>query len=199
MEKGITSFMDVCALLLCSILVGNRAAAKYPDAKGVPPQLLVGPVSMAIFLVRYGQMLLYYFLTSRQLKRYQRSINQLFSDTSAINLKWGWWLINGYAAIIIAATFLFFLMRIYPNRFDLLYAIMMAVATPYIYVTSFKGIMQPTLWQLKKDESKAELEEEIVETEALDKRMQEKSRVKAGMADARLEEIVKKINFAMDN
>jgi AraC-like DNA-binding protein len=188
-------------VLYCCVLYwwGNSAAAKYPDAKGVPPQLLVGPVPMAIFLVRYAQMLLYYFLSSRQLKRYQRSINQLFSDTSAINLKWGWWLINGYAAIIVSATFLYFLMRIYPDRFDLIYAIMMAVATPYIYVTSFKGIMQPTIWQMKKDESKDELEEEIVESEALEKMLHEKNRVKAGMADSRVKEIVKKVIFAMEN
>ena len=188
-------------VLYCFVLYwwGNSAAAKYPDAKGVPPQLLVGPLPMAIFLVRYAQMTLYYFLSNRQLKRYQHSINQLFSDTSAINLRWAWWLINGYAAIIICATVLFFFMRIYPDRFDLLYAIMMAIATPYIYITSFKGIMQPTIWQLKKNESKAELEDEIVQTEALEKILNEKNRVKAGMADERIEEIVRKIYYAMED
>ena len=186
-------------VLFCFVLYwwGNRAAAKYPDATEVPPALLVGPVPMAIFLVRYAQMLLYYFLASRQLVRYQRSINQLFSDTSAINLRWGWWLINGYAAIIVTATFLYFLMRVYPEEFDLLYGITIAIATPYIYVTSFKGIMQPTIWQLKKNESKAEIEEEIVETEALEKMMNEKNRVKPGLSDGRIVEIVKKINVAM--
>jgi hypothetical protein len=77
--------------LYCGVLFwwGNKAAAKYPDAKEVPPELLVGGIPMAIFLVRYAHMLLYYFLSSRQLISYQRSIKQLFSDTSAINLKWG--------------------------------------------------------------------------------------------------------------
>jgi AraC-like DNA-binding protein len=188
-------------VLFCGVLYwwGNRAAAMYPNATGVPPQLLVGPVAMAIFLVRFAQMLLYYFLASRQLMRYQRSINQLFSDTSAINLRWGWWLINGYAAIIVSATFLYFMMRIYPGEFDLLYGIMIAIATPYIYVTSFKGIMQPTIWQLKKEESKAELEEEIVETEALDKLLHEKNRIKPVLADGRIDEIVKKIIVAMES
>ena len=187
-------------VLYCCVLYwwGNRASVKFPDAKGVPPELLVGPVPMAIFLVRFGQMLLYYILSSRRLTRYQRSINQLFSDTSAINLKWARWLINGYAVIVVASTFLFFMMRIYPGEFELLYGIMIAIATPYIYVTSFKGIMQPTIWQLEKEEPKAHLEEEIVETETLDKMLNEKNRVKSGMADNRLEEIVKKINVAME-
>jgi YesN/AraC family two-component response regulator len=110
----------------------------------------------------------------------------------------GWWLINGYAAIIVSATFLFFLMRIYPENFNLLYGITIAIATPYIYVTSFKGIMQPTIWQVKTDETKAELEEEIHESEKLNKILHEKNRVKIGMADERIVEIVSKINKAME-
>jgi YesN/AraC family two-component response regulator len=89
-------------------------------------------------------------------------------------------------------------MRIYPENFNLLYSITIAIATPYIYITSFKGIMQPSIWQIKKDETKAELEEELHESEELNKIFREKNRVKMGMADERIEEIVRKINKAME-
>jgi AraC-like DNA-binding protein len=188
-------------LIYCGFLYwwAGRAMRLYPDSKEIPPAMLVGPVPMAIFLVRYGQMMVYYFLARRQLISYQRSINQLFSDTSRINLRWGWWLINGYAGIIISATILFFLMRIYPENFNLLFSITIAVGTPYIYITSFKGISQPTIWQLKTDENKEELEKEIVETESLDKSLIEKNKSpRNAVIDEKLEEIVKKINMAME-
>lgn len=188
--------------IYCIVLYiwGTYAANKYPDATEVPAELITGPIPMAIFLVRYGQMMVYYFLSRRQLISYQRTIRQLFSDTSTINLKWGWWLINGYLAIIITATILFFLMRMFPESFSLLYIITIAIATPYIYVTSFKGIMQPTIWQLDIKEDKGTLEEEVMESEALDKLIHEKNRVsKSNVTDERMEEMVRKIVSAMEN
>lgn len=168
-------------------------ARQYPDAKEIPKEMLVGPVSMVVFLLRYAQMLAYYFFSRRQLISYQKSITQLFSNTSTINLKWGWWLINGYLAIIVISTFLYLLMRSYPEEFNLFYALMIAIATPYIYISSFKGMMQPTIWQLKKDETNAELEEEVMESETLRKSKLTRNPV----ADERLLHIVNKINKAM--
>jgi hypothetical protein len=41
----------------------------------------------------------------------------------------------------------------------------MAIGTPYIYGASYKGIMQPTIWQVQPAMKKQGLEEEIHEIE----------------------------------
>lgn len=168
--------------------------ARHPDANEIPTELISGFFPLIIFLVRFAHMMLYYFLTRRHLVYYQRSIDQIFSNTSIINLKWGWWLINGYAAIIIVATLIFFLMRVYPEDFFLLYLMMIVLGTPYIYVTSFKGLMQPTIWQMKTEETKQQLEEEMAESE----QMQKSKTARQVTNDGKLDGVVRKINVAMD-
>jgi len=50
---------------------------------------------------------------------------------------------------VVATIILFPLMIIYPKNFNLFYLLNIAIATPYIYIIAFKGIMQPTIWQIK--------------------------------------------------
>src|SRR5687767_3963682 len=67
--------MGMFLLYVCVLIWwGGKMTVKYPDAKEIPPEMLVGGIPMAIFLVRYAHMLLYYFLSTRQLISYQRSI-----------------------------------------------------------------------------------------------------------------------------
>ena len=78
---------------------------------------------------------------------YQRSIRHLFSEISRIDLQWGRFLVNGYLVLICTFMVIFPLMRIYPEEFTSLLLLNMAVATPYIYLAVYKGILQPTIWQ----------------------------------------------------
>ena len=44
---------------------------------------------------------------------------------------------------------LFFLMTKYRENFYLFYLVSIAMATPYVYIATYKGITQPTIWQNK--------------------------------------------------
>jgi YesN/AraC family two-component response regulator len=44
----------------------------------------------------------------------------------------------------------------------------MAVATPYIYIASYKGIMQPTIWQWQGGTKRETVQEEMQDTEKIE-------------------------------
>jgi hypothetical protein len=69
--------------------------------------------------------------------------------------------------IVFAAIVVVTLMILYPEHFILLFLINMAFATPYIYLVTFRGIMQPTIWQMQPDKSKEKMEEELDEAEEI--------------------------------
>src|SRR4030095_2074641 len=104
-------------------------------------------------------MIIYFFLARRVLTSYQKSIHHLFSETSRINLAWVKWLINGYLFLIISLVILFYFVVRYPDQFELLIVINTAIITPYIYLITFKGISQPTLWQIQPHLNRENVEE----------------------------------------
>ena len=137
---------------------------KYPPSHQMPEEILLNPASpvrIVIRGIRIVQMITYYFLAERALTSYQKSIHHLFSDTSRITLAWVRWLINGYLFLIFSLLVLFYFVVRYPDQFELLIIINTAIITPYIYLITFKGLAQPTLWQKKTDEQKESLEKEI--------------------------------------
>jgi AraC-like DNA-binding protein len=139
-------------------------------------------------------------MSRRQLILYQRSIEQLFSETSRIDLKWVKWLINGYLVIVITTIILYPLMLNYQEHFSLLYLINVVIATPYIYLIAYKGITQPTIWQVKTTTGKEEIEEQMQRSEEIEKEIHEKQKIqKTGLNDGRINEIVLKITTLMDN
>jgi YesN/AraC family two-component response regulator len=56
----------------------------------------------------------------------------------------------------------------FPDQFALLFLINVAIATPYIYIATYKGITQSTLWQAQKAASQNELETHMQTVENLD-------------------------------
>src|SRR4030095_4683026 len=119
-------------------------ARKYPQVQTLTGDILRSPTTLALIYLRLAHLIIYYFLSRKQLRSYQRAIKQLFSETTNINLKWASLLINGYLCLVIAGVIIFPLMFIYPDKAFLLLLIMMAIATPYIYIVTFKGISQPS-------------------------------------------------------
>ncbi len=171
---------------------------KYPAAKEFPEEGFRSPVSLVFFSVRYAQLIAYYFLSRRELNIYQKSIQHLFSETSRINQNWVKWLINGYIIIIVSSILLFFLMTKYPENFYLFYLISIAIASPYIYIATYKGITQPTIWQNKTVTAQETLEEQIHEADETEKSHNRQQNQKPGLSYERIEEITSKIISAMD-
>lgn len=170
---------------------------KYPAAKEFPEEGFKSPLSFVFFGVRYGQLIAYYFLARREWMSYQKSIRQLFSETSRINLNWVEWLINGYIFIILSSVALFFLMIKYPQNFYLLYLVSIAIAAPYIYISTYKGITQPTLWQKLPEEQKEKLEEQLHVTEEIEKNHKQQNQ-KLGLSSKKIEEIISKARLVME-
>lgn len=179
----------------------SSVSDKYPGAKDVPGEFLNSPLTLLITYAKPLQQILYYFLSRKALLSYQRSIRHLFSETSRIDLNWTKFLVNGYLILVLTFVLLFPLMLRYPEHFNLLLLINMAVATPYIYMATHRGIMQPTLWQAKpglpEETVKEEMQEaEEVETAAVS--MKESKTVKTGFNTERIRELVDKITVLMD-
>lgn len=170
---------------------------RYPSAKEFPEEGFRSPESLIFFGVRYAQLIAYYFLSRRELTVYQKSIQHLFSETSRINLNWVRWLINGYLIIIVSSVLLFFLMTKYPENFYLLYLISIAIATPYIYIATYKGITQPTIWQNKRITGKETLEEQMQQADETEKSHSKPQNQKPGLSNERIEEITSMITAAM--
>ena len=125
-------------------------ANKYPGAVTVPEEALRSIIPLFIFIARYGILFTFYFISRRELNLYQRSIKYLFSETSRIDMNWVRWLINGHLVIVICSAAIYFLMVKFIDQFYLMYLINIAIATPYIYGISYKGLTQPTIWQKAK-------------------------------------------------
>jgi AraC-like DNA-binding protein len=166
---------------------------KYPVQKAIPEEAFRSLISQFFFITRYVIFFTFYFLSRRELKIYQKSIKHLFSETSRIDMNWVRWLINGYLFLIVISAFLYFLMMKYTDQFYLLYLINIAIATPYLYGISLKGLTQPTIWQ-KATTSEKQLEEQMHATEVLVKTNTEKPK----STDNRLHEIVKKAVLVME-
>ena len=114
-------------------------------------EILLNPASyirIIIRVIRNVQMIIYYFLALKTLTSYQKSVHHLFSETSRISLSWVRWLINRYLFLIVSFLILFYFVVRYPDQFELLIVINTTIVTPYIYLITFKGLTQPTLWQL---------------------------------------------------
>jgi len=158
-----------------SYFVFEPFRAKYIDAREVPAGVVQHPIGIAVGTLKASQYVLYYFLSRRALISYQRSIRHIFSDTSQFDLQWARLLVNGYMLIVAMTVILVSLMFIYPARFSLFFALDIALITPYIYLASYKGITQATIWQVRQGVNKEKIETEMHEADELEiKRVHEK-------------------------
>ena len=203
-RKAWPHFLLFFVFLFLNYLVLPLLINKYPSFRQVTEEMLPDPASyirIIIRIVRNVQMIIYYFLALRTLISYQKSIHHLFSEISQINLAWVRWLINGYLFLIISLLILFYFVVRYPDQFELLIVINTTIITPYIYLITFKGISQPTLWQIQPDLNKETVEKEMhkaeeIEIHIMNDEMPRPS--KAGLSGDKIEEIVKKIILMME-
>jgi hypothetical protein len=81
-------FIPAIAFLFATYLNLSHLAELYPESKTIPVEGLSRPTTLAILVVRSGLQFTYYFLSRKALNSYQRSIQNLFSETSRIDLQW---------------------------------------------------------------------------------------------------------------
>jgi len=89
----------------------------------------------------------------------------------------------------------------YPQQFNTLLLLNMAIATPYIYIATYKGIVQPTIWQVKSGINKEIVVKEMDQAEKSERNLKlpkEIKTIKAGPDAEKIEEITKKITVLME-
>jgi AraC-like DNA-binding protein len=199
-KKAWPHFIPAVAFLVATYFNLSRFAELYPDSKEMPVEGLKRPSTLAILVVRSIQQFIYYFLSRRALNSYQRSIQNLFSETSRIDLRWARYLANGYIVLISTFLVVFPLVLRFPEYFTSLLLVNMAIGTPYIYGASYKGIMQPTIWQVQPTIKKQMLEEEINEIESKNAvaKNEDIQHSKQKLPDGKLSEIARKVIEAME-
>lgn len=201
-RKAAPHFIIFFVILFLSYKNLSALAEEYPSAKHIPTDGLTRPLTFIIIISRTIQQFIYYFRSRNALTSYQRSIQHLFSDTSRIDLRWARFLVNGFAVLICAFLVIFPLLIKFPEYFDSLLLLNMAVATPYIYMAAFKGILQPTIWQIQPRVKKEIIEEEIHEAEQIEEEINIKKvskTPKVKLATGVIEEINSKLILLMEH
>jgi len=179
----------------------TRLSSRLPDSEDVPAEILQNPVTISIQIFRSIQQIFYFFLARRTLLSYQRSIRQLFSETSNIDLQWAKFLVNGYLALVLLFVAVYPLMVKYPDQFNLLLLLNMSLATPYIYVATYKGILQHTIWQIQPEIKKENVQEQILHAEKIDTteiNIEKVKQEKPIINEAKLDDLVKKVTSLME-
>jgi AraC-like DNA-binding protein len=178
-----------------------RYIDEYPIARDLPLELPQLPLSMARVFVRIGQMILYFFLAGKVLTSYQRSINHLFSETSKIDLSWVRWLINGYIVLILIMIGLYFMILRNPENFAMIILINTAIVTPYMYAVAFRGLTQPTIWQVRHETSPENVEAAIREVESIEELIQENEPkgLKSAIGQEKTIEIATRVTLLMED
>lgn len=115
-------------------------------------------------------------------------------------MNWARYLINGYLLLNIFFLIIFPVMLRFPEYFHLLLLINMAIASPYIYIATYKGITQPTVWQTQTEVTKETTVKEMHEAEVIEasnngKQVKEITPVRQ---DGRLESLVIRITALME-
>jgi len=174
---------------------------EYPTAHQVPRQALLDPYTYIRVVLRNVQTMVYFILSKKELRRYQKSIRYLYSETSKIDLDWMKWLLSGFLLIIVLLILVASLIFIYPERFNLMVLIVTAILTPYIYFVTVKGLGQTTLWQLQPGKSREIIEREITDAAKLDSSIEQEKGNDAtakGPPESRISEIIPGIISLME-
>ena len=199
-KKAWPHFIFFFVFLFCAYLNLSRIAREFPGAKSVPAGALHYTATIILNYIRGVQSIIYYFLARSTLISYQRSIKQLFSQTSHIDLQWARLLVNGFLLITFCGLLgVSFVIR-FPEYLHTGLALTMAIVTPYIYMVTYKGVMQPAIWQ-KTGTNKIEIEEEIKQAEKIETQksnIETSRQPKPAIIDDRMQEIVGKIVDLME-
>ena len=200
-RKAYPHFIIFFVLLFFSYWNLSVLSKKYPTSENIPPEALRSPTTLILVYVRPLQQIIYFILSLKTFKSYQRSIRLLFSETSRIDLGWAKFLIYGFLFLVLSFILIFPLMLRYPEHFYLLLLINMSLATPYIYIATYKGIMQPTIWQIQPRLNKETVEAEMQEAEelkAITTQPTKPKMIKPGLNVERVQEMTQKIIFLME-
>lgn len=178
-----------------------RFTTQYPLSSQIPPEVPQLPIAKARIFARIGQMIFYFFLAGKTLTSYQRSINHLFSETSRINLSWVRWLINGYVILLLIMIGLYFLILRSPENFGFIILINTAIVTPYMYAVAFRGLTQPTLWQVRHETTSDRVEAAIKEVESIEELIHddEPKNQKTSLAQEKISEITGRVTQLMED
>lgn len=187
-------------VLIYSFWYLDQLSKAFPGSTEIPKNLMKHPLVTATNTVKLLQHLIYLFLAARELRRYQRSIKHVFSETSRISMNWVRVLIYGMLVIMLATIVFYILMVKYPENINLFILLNIAIGTPYIYIISFKGIMQPTVWQAKTEAVKKQVEENMKEAEVIEEQQSqpEKPRPRPGLTEEKVNEMINQIVEAME-
>jgi len=175
---------------------------KYPRTVDVPPEAAHHPSSYVPVTIRFIQRLVYYFLTRRELNTYRRSIRNLFSDISRINLNWVRWLNNSILIILFVIMILYIMILRYTEHIGLWLLICGCMVTIYIYLAAWRGITQPTIWQIQPGIDREGVETLMAEAEPTSAAAAPVSKGprprRGGLSEARLDEITTRIITLME-
>lgn len=200
-QKAWPHFILFVLYVFIAFWIFVEIASKYPPSDKVPPEVTQHPLTMIPVTVRLLQRLLYYYFARKELLSYQRSIRHLFSDISRINGSWMRWLINGYLVLVLATMVLYALILKFPDNFSLWVLCLGTLVTIYIYMAAWKGLSQPTLWQVQAGMDKEKVEADMQEAgkiELLTNHDEKPKALKSGLSDDKTRDMVAKIIAAME-
>jgi YesN/AraC family two-component response regulator len=93
-----------------------------------------------------------------------------------------------FLGLVIVSIVTYGLSLQFPEKFPILFLTTIAFATPYIYMSTYKGITQSTLWKSKPDLSKEIVEKQIHEAEEIEV-LNKKTEKRTQAVDSKFEEI----------
>lgn len=200
-RKAWPHFVLFFLFVVLDVYLYIRFTAEFPRTSQVPPEVPQLAIAKVRMVVRIGQMIFYFFLAGKTLTSYQHSINQLFSDTSKINLSWVRWLINGYIVLLLIMIGLYFMILRTPENFGMIILINTAIVTPYMYAIAFRGLTQPTLWQVRHETTSDKVEAAIMEVESIGESTEEdEPRIqRTTLGEGKINQIVTRITALMDD
>ena len=199
-QKAWPHFILFFLFVVFDVYLYIRFINQFPLGTQMPTEIPQLAESKARVFVRIGQMIFYFFLAGNALTTYQRSINHLFSDTSRINLSWVRWLINGYIVLLLIMIGLYFMILRTPENFGMIILINTAIVTPYMYAVAFRGLTQPTLWQIRNETTPEKVEAAIKELESIEEPTEDEPRSqKSTIGGEKINEIVARVTSLMED
>lgn len=170
---------------------------KYPNSPDFPKEGIYSPIAIIFFSIRYLHLIVYYFLAKRELRSYQNSIRHVFSETSRINLDWVNWILTWYISIVLSSVVIYVFMAKYPEYFYWLYLLNIAMNTVCIYLATFKGLSQPTIWQIQPNIETIHSYSPVTSITKVGKGIVISKQISVAL-DTRSEEIISRITCAME-
>jgi AraC-like DNA-binding protein len=201
LRKALPHFIIFFLILVFDVYLYVKFTDQYPLTSQIPPEVPQFIESKIRVVIRISQMTFYFFLAGKVLTSYQRSIRHLFSETSRISLSWVRWLINGYIILLLIMIALYFMILRNPENFGIIILINTAIVTPYMYAIAFRGLTQPTLWQVRHERTPDSVEAAIKEVESIEELIQddEPTNQKTSLAQEKISEITSRVTHLMED